>query len=279
MGTTTKQEISAIERRIRRVFKTALWAFALTIALYVVNFVFRHGLQLSPDHSQWGQFGDFVGGLLNPVVALFALYGLVEAVQLQAKQLLQAEEALRIASNAARTARQADRFAALYDELNRSDFGDAMEQVAWWLSGAAANTKVKRELLTDQEIQSAYRQSLEKFPSGPMSDLARDVERARRRLKSWYIKCLLYMRADDLTERQLFDLVTKDRAILMLQVFSMTRAKAAFWKQLPDASNKDASSDEDYFFALETMATKEYGAFSARAQDVGVVGLGLKTSK
>ena len=40
---------------------------------------------LSTDSSVWGAFGDFVGGILNPVIAYLAFYWLTRSVIIQKK--------------------------------------------------------------------------------------------------------------------------------------------------------------------------------------------------
>ena len=37
------------------------------------------------DASKWGEFGDFFGGILNPLVAFAAFYWLTQSVKLQKK--------------------------------------------------------------------------------------------------------------------------------------------------------------------------------------------------
>jgi hypothetical protein len=59
------------------VFVVALAACITVVAFYVGKF---HG-ELSADQSTWGQFGDYVGGTLNPFLSflsLIALLGLVK---------------------------------------------------------------------------------------------------------------------------------------------------------------------------------------------------------
>lgn len=47
-----------------------------------------------------GQIGDFVGGLLNPVIALLALIWVRRGVQSQEKELMDSKEALRLSAEA-----------------------------------------------------------------------------------------------------------------------------------------------------------------------------------
>ena len=67
---------------------------------------------LSTSPSTWGAFGDFVGGILNPLVALSALFMLITSVRIQKKELAETRDALIQAAEAQRdqadlTAKQA----------------------------------------------------------------------------------------------------------------------------------------------------------------------------
>lgn len=61
---------------------------------------------LSPENSAWGQAGDFIGGMLNPVVALAAFFWLTKGVQYQKEELANTYTALAAASIAQK--KQAD---------------------------------------------------------------------------------------------------------------------------------------------------------------------------
>lgn len=77
------------------VIGTALCAFAV----YLAAFGFRNfslprllgeilpWFVVSPDQDTWGQFGDFVGGVLNPVIGLLTVYLVLVSVRLQRKEL------------------------------------------------------------------------------------------------------------------------------------------------------------------------------------------------
>ncbi|MFZ2170358.1 MAG: hypothetical protein WAW61_12055, partial [Methylococcaceae bacterium] len=51
--------------------------------LYLFNF--HYGLSINND--DWGTFGDYFGGILNPVIAVFVLYLVVETYKLQKTEL------------------------------------------------------------------------------------------------------------------------------------------------------------------------------------------------
>lgn len=266
MDQTTRDEIAATKKRISRVRYGVAVIFSLALLFYVGHFTWLLGPGLSPDQGAWGQFGDFIGGLLNPIVAFFAFYWLTESVHIQKQELSEARDALKKSYQEARRARRADRFASLYDELNTSEFGEDMETVGKWLDAVARAAATSREQLSDSDIQKAYRIFLDQLPTveGNRDNSKKEpVERARRRVKSWYIKCLLYRDADDLSKKQLLTLISRDRASLMLQVFSMTRGQAAFWKKPTGVPSSAATSDVPYFLRLQKLVTGKYGTFAA----------------
>jgi hypothetical protein len=55
----------------------------------------------STDQGRWGQFGDFVGGVLNPLVAFFALVMLIISVRVQRSELEDTRAELELARNVA----------------------------------------------------------------------------------------------------------------------------------------------------------------------------------
>lgn len=58
-------------------------------ASYLYKFVVVPGtwFTLSSDPAVWGQYGDYVGGLLNPIFSSLAFSGLVVTIVLQARQI------------------------------------------------------------------------------------------------------------------------------------------------------------------------------------------------
>lgn len=100
----------------------------ITIAVYFINF---HG-PTSSNAADWGTFGDFIGGTLNPIFSLLALFALLATIALQNHEMeLTRTELQRAAAAQERTqkelAEQAhtlkkqkfeDTFFSLLDQLN-----------------------------------------------------------------------------------------------------------------------------------------------------------------
>ena len=53
--------------------------FLILFGLYLLTFSFS----LSPDQAVWGALGDYIGGLLNPLISFLALIALIKTVSLQ----------------------------------------------------------------------------------------------------------------------------------------------------------------------------------------------------
>jgi len=62
--------------------------------LYMLWFLYQ-GQTISTDTAHWGTFGDFVGGILNPVVAFFALLLLMISIGIQREELRATRDELK----------------------------------------------------------------------------------------------------------------------------------------------------------------------------------------
>ena len=68
--------------------------FGAVIGSYLIWFYVFQQEPLSKNSGDWGTFGDFVGGILNPLVAFSAFYWLTVSVLIQKKELSKTTEAL-----------------------------------------------------------------------------------------------------------------------------------------------------------------------------------------
>ncbi|MFA5920610.1 MAG: hypothetical protein WC856_04895 [Methylococcaceae bacterium] len=55
---------------------------------------------LSKNTGNWGTFGDYVGGILNPVIAAFAFYLIRETYKLQKTELKETRKLLKVSTDA-----------------------------------------------------------------------------------------------------------------------------------------------------------------------------------
>lgn len=88
---TLSRSVSSFHRWIQAIAGTA-------IAAYVVWFAFYLDTPISKSGDAWGQFGDFVGGLLNPLIAYAAFHWITRSVLIQSKELADTRAALRDAA-------------------------------------------------------------------------------------------------------------------------------------------------------------------------------------
>jgi hypothetical protein len=61
--------------------------YAGTLLLMGILYASTFGLKLTDEHERWGQFGDFVGGVLNPLTSFFTLLVALLVWSLQKKEL------------------------------------------------------------------------------------------------------------------------------------------------------------------------------------------------
>ena len=69
-------------------WKKGLTAIGATlVCAYFLYFAIYQNQPAATDADKWGAFGDFVGGLLNPIVAFAAFYWLTQSGKLQRREL------------------------------------------------------------------------------------------------------------------------------------------------------------------------------------------------
>ena len=93
-------DIQDIEKSVKRSRTVVLCIFMLTIITYLLWFFLIQKQELSTDASLWGSFGDFVGGILNPLIAYSAFYWLTVSVLIQKRELADTKKALIESSEA-----------------------------------------------------------------------------------------------------------------------------------------------------------------------------------
>lgn len=53
------------------------------VALYAFHHTYKWGISFPADHSLWGLYGDFIGGVLGTLVAVFSVYYLIRTLREQ----------------------------------------------------------------------------------------------------------------------------------------------------------------------------------------------------
>jgi hypothetical protein len=126
---------------------------AILIGSYIYTF---HKLPINDSPAAWGTFGDYMGGLLNPLISLFTLIVAMKVWGLQKTELLETRRAVEEQGKTAEQQRREQRF---FDFLTiyRSTV-DSIEFEMTSKSGDAVAFKGKRALkhLTSKHVQNPF---------------------------------------------------------------------------------------------------------------------------
>lgn len=95
--------------------KLPMFAGALALILIVSYAVVFRALPFDQNPGAWGSFGDFIGGLLNPLISLFTLIVAVSVWKLQKTELEETRKAVKEQGTIAEQQRREQRF---FDLLN-----------------------------------------------------------------------------------------------------------------------------------------------------------------
>lgn len=75
--------------------------FSISVAVLLIGLYFwKFSDVLAEKQDVWGQFGDYVGGILNPLFSLTALIALLYTIHLQSKELHESTEQLKASAEA-----------------------------------------------------------------------------------------------------------------------------------------------------------------------------------
>ncbi|NIP38569.1 MAG: hypothetical protein GWO07_06740 [Candidatus Dadabacteria bacterium] len=80
-------------------------AIIVMVAVFLL-YLFRFHDGLSPIQVDWGQFGDYFGGILNPILSFFAIIALLFTIKLQSEQLKNSAEELKLSREYLRLTRE-----------------------------------------------------------------------------------------------------------------------------------------------------------------------------
>ena len=73
------------------------WILIIAICLFIGLIIVYFSFIISQEDtikSNWGTFGDFIGGTLNPLFALFSLFAIIYTIKIQTKELELSREEL-----------------------------------------------------------------------------------------------------------------------------------------------------------------------------------------
>lgn len=129
MDDEKKRKLKDREKVFDNVFYIVLIFVVVVVGFYTFKFF---GNPLSDKTEDWGVFGDFIGGTLNPLLAFFSFMLLLLNLKLQREQLDNAEEQL---------------------ELNRKELELTRIELAKAAEAQVNSAKVMHEQLKTQDLQ------------------------------------------------------------------------------------------------------------------------------
>ena len=83
----TVQDEAKLYKWLPTVSVSILVIAAVALLGSVAFYLFQFGGDLATSHSRWGEFGDYLGGILNPIFALLGLLALLFVILLQSCEL------------------------------------------------------------------------------------------------------------------------------------------------------------------------------------------------
>ena len=103
----------------------------VVLLIPVVSYISIYGYHLSDSQELWAQFGDFFGGLLNPIYALLAFLALLYTISLQSAELRQATTEFRRSADSMQQQLDHYKDAAKKEELYKiiKDIDDDLERI------------------------------------------------------------------------------------------------------------------------------------------------------
>ena len=72
---------------------------SIVLGVFVI-YIYKFHYPLSETHADWGTFGDYFGGILNPVIAAFAFWLIAKTYELQKRELEATRSLLEVSTDA-----------------------------------------------------------------------------------------------------------------------------------------------------------------------------------
>ena len=110
-------DLENLEESVRKSRAVVLTIAFTGISIYMGWFILQ-GQDISTSSSDWGSFGDFIGGVINPLIAFFAFYWLTISVLIQKRELSDTRQALIDSEKAQRKQAETSVLTAKLQSLN-----------------------------------------------------------------------------------------------------------------------------------------------------------------
>jgi CRISPR/Cas system CSM-associated protein Csm2 small subunit len=126
---------------INTVSYIVLAAFLLLSTVFGVYWFYFRDLSISTDPAQWGVFGDYIGGTLNPILSFLTIILLAFTLILQLRQLSISSTQLELSHKELKLSRQ--ELELTRAELKRTAEAQELSEKALRAQAEASNTNVK----------------------------------------------------------------------------------------------------------------------------------------
>jgi hypothetical protein len=138
---------AGLRKWTKRLFLFACIVLVVVLGAYILNF--SPIFSVSDDPQAWGHFGDYVGGITNPILAFLSFAALLLTILLQARQLELSSKQLEHSAKALEQS---------LDGLNKS--AQAQERSQRELAHQAAAVTSSARLASINLLLSTYREEL-----------------------------------------------------------------------------------------------------------------------
>lgn len=135
------------------------WSSVILVGVYLVPLVlyyckFADGRwELSKRQDVWGQFGDFIGGMVNPVFSLAGTLGLLYTILLTREEVAYTRKQWALARKEAREAEEL-RESAKEDEARRLRRETTFMMYKIWISGDMQQIRTDVWAATQEEVRN-----------------------------------------------------------------------------------------------------------------------------
>ncbi|MEC5205662.1 hypothetical protein QF022_000618 [Vogesella perlucida] len=171
-----------INKRIKAISALAIFLFILVLGFYFSKF----NVRLSSVNGDWGTFGDFLGGTLNPIFSLMSLIALLYTIALQTDEMAQTREELSRTADAQKKAEEAlnGQLNAQRKQIFETTFFSLLDQ----------HNKTLEKLISKNESRSSKESDLEWIRSGITGFGIRSIEKQREIIHTNNNLCGSYFR-------------------------------------------------------------------------------------
>jgi hypothetical protein len=138
----------SLQSHTRRTILGACTVAVLLVIVYIIWFGFINETPAARDSgAAWGAFGDFFGGILNPLVAGLALFWLTRSIEMQKVELAAAKEELKLTKIA-----QQDQATTLEKQRYEQTFFALLEQHNAALAKLTSSNPLNTSALSDADF-------------------------------------------------------------------------------------------------------------------------------